>query len=626
MKPNQENSTMKMLKVKAMELGSSYPGLQHLAAAMLLLPEGRSALAKHLNTDEHLLYKPDRPVGSNEHLMKASDFIWPTEILAFCNPKLDESELMMAELDMLSGKKNNNKSKNLKFPQEVGITAYILTELLPRQAWFPVQTNPACDSPGILKVTDALSVKWPHLTNFYNKLGQMFIMQLQCRSIGHAEPVFYYSSRRDVAVLDQFALQYTGRKLVILDESGNKFSQLRKTICELESGSIVIFRMAKFNENDSQRSALLNALNNEVPDNLGEDDLFYKHPDGSIRNLLSEHLVIVQVMVPEHLTNEFILSVHEFKQILASTFEEEATDFFSFKSNQLEEMQKFLRLSTPANSLTQANVDLERFFSLYMTECFEAYHELTGDIEFQKISKDDLVHLAAMKMFAQRLVHVMPETKVLMFKQVVRHIMALTEGLNKSYKVKIIAGKEFDNSTYPEGDALMSYYAENFADLVREQRVKPFHTQIDVAGSLILIREDPAESERVNPLPNATPVSYILKDVAGMDEVKQIFQMLLLGLQEPEKFVALDVHPLHNLLLYGPPGSGKTYIVKAFANEAGIPFFYKSATKSTGSYTPEQEQPCCATSCEKPPTMRHAWYFLMKLSRFQTAKSIARDK
>lgn len=171
--------------------------------------------------------------------------------------------------------KNNNKSKNLKLPQEVNFTAYVLTELLPRQAWFPVETNPACESLGILKVTDALSVKWPHLTNFYTKLGQMFIMQLQCRSIGHAEPVFYYSSRCDVAVLDQFALQNTGRKLVILDESGNKFSQLRKTICELESGSIVIFRMAKFNENDSQRSALLNALNNEVPDNLGEDDLYY---------------------------------------------------------------------------------------------------------------------------------------------------------------------------------------------------------------------------------------------------------------------------------------------------------------------------------------------------------------
>lgn len=287
-------------------------------------------------------------------------------------------------------------------------------------------------------------------------------------------------------------------------------------------------------------------------------------------------------MVTEHLTNEFLLSLHEFKQILASTFEEEVTDFFSFKSNQLEEMQKFLRLSTQANSLTQANVDLERFFRIYLTECFEAYHELTGDIEFHKISKDDLIHLAARKIIAQRLVHVMPETKLLIYKQVVRHIMALTEGLNKSYKIKIIAGKEFDNSIYPEGDALISYYAENFADLVREQRVKPFHTQIDVAGSLILIREDPAESERVNPLPNATPFSYILKDVAGMDEVKQIFQMLLLGLQEPEKIVALDVHPLHDLLLYGPPGSGKTYIVKAFANEAGIPFFYKSAAEING--------------------------------------------
>ncbi len=75
-----------MLKVKAMELGSTYPELQHLAAARLLLPEGRSALSKHLNTDEHLLYKPDRPVGGYECLTKASVFIWPSEIISFCNP------------------------------------------------------------------------------------------------------------------------------------------------------------------------------------------------------------------------------------------------------------------------------------------------------------------------------------------------------------------------------------------------------------------------------------------------------------------------------------------------------------------------------------------------------------
>ena len=62
-------------------------------------------------------------------------------------------------------------------------------------------------------------------------------------------------------------------------------------------------------------------------------------------------------------------------------------------------------------------------------------------------------------------------------------------------------------------------------------------------------------------------------DVAGVDEAIEELMEVKEYLQNPAKFQAMGAKIPRGVLLFGPPGAGKTLLARAVAGEAGVPFF-----------------------------------------------------
>ncbi|KAM7504830.1 hypothetical protein LguiB_003734 [Lonicera macranthoides] len=89
----------------------------------------------------------------------------------------------------------------------------------------------------------------------------------------------------------------------------------------------------------------------------------------------------------------------------------------------------------------------------------------------------------------------------------------------------------------------------------------------------------------------ADEIGVTFSDIGAMDEIKESLQeLVMLPLRRPDLFKGGLLKPCRGILLFGPPGTGKTMLAKAIANEAGASFINVSMSTITSKWFGEDEK------------------------------------
>ncbi|KAI0280718.1 AAA-domain-containing protein [Russula aff. rugulosa BPL654] len=87
------------------------------------------------------------------------------------------------------------------------------------------------------------------------------------------------------------------------------------------------------------------------------------------------------------------------------------------------------------------------------------------------------------------------------------------------------------------------------------------------------------------------PPTVRLSDLGGVDPcVEKMLELVAMPLTHPEVYLHTGVQPPRGVLLYGPPGCGKTMLANAIGGELGVPFISVSAPSIVSGMSGESEK------------------------------------
>ncbi len=114
--------------------------------------------------------------------------------------------------------------------------------------------------------------------------------------------------------------------------------------------------------------------------------------------------------------------------------------------------------------------------------------------------------------------------------------------------------------------------------------------QVKPSNTIVIITEDTNLIVYERPVENIRIPRVTWEDIGDLEEAKEkIRELVELPLKHPEIFRHLGIEPPKGVLLYGPPGCGKTLLAKAVANEVNAYFIAINGPEIVSKYYGESE-------------------------------------
>ena len=126
------------------------------------------------------------------------------------------------------------------------------------------------------------------------------------------------------------------------------------------------------------------------------------------------------------------------------------------------------------------------------------------------------------------------------------------------------------------------------SEQLAKQKAEPRHGKARKVADIT--DEDQIDEYRVEWLVTEKP-KVSLADIAGMEDVKQLIRdMILAPLSNPEAASRWGVAKGGGILMFGPPGNGKTTLAKAIAHELDCPFYLATGADIRSKWSGEAEK------------------------------------
>lgn len=132
-------------------------------------------------------------------------------------------------------------------------------------------------------------------------------------------------------------------------------------------------------------------------------------------------------------------------------------------------------------------------------------------------------------------------------------------------------------------------FVVNVSNFIEVSKLKPgVHVALNQRGSTIVEILPIVEDVFVRAMEVQERPQVTFKDVGGLHEqIRELREVVELPLKRPDLFSKLGIEPPKGILLYGPPGCGKTLLAKAVAGESSATFIRLAASELAQKFVGE---------------------------------------